>query len=360
MNDFLTFLNSADVDTFTKTPGITRPLAESLAAARPFAVVEDALKVRGMGKNLLARLQSTFEAQENAGEGRGLIVVQNEAMPALVEASRPKINPPVQEEPSFWSRLGGAFLGFVRAVLRLIAFVIVVGGIGLAILYGVPYLQNKFIAPVEQNTAKIDNLSSELTNLRNQNAALQTQLDEMNGRVATLETTIQVHTTSLAQLEEMQSTLDKNMKTGDKKLGAGLQEGEAKIMLELKREIALTRSIEFLSRARLYLSESNFGLAKDDVQAARDVLIELQSADPEYKPGALKQVITRLDLALGNLPAFPVIASGDVDIALQLLMDDLPQGAAELTATPTPVVDSTPTAVSTLLPEPTLPPTPTP
>ena len=35
---------------------------------------------------------------------------------------------------------------------------------------------------------------------------------------------------------------------------------------------------------------------------------------------ALKQVVARLDLALSNLPEFPVVASGDLEIAWQILM----------------------------------------
>jgi hypothetical protein len=61
-------------------------------------------------------------------------------------------------------------------------------------------------------------------------------------------------------------------------------------------------------------------------------------------------VIARLDLALGNLPAFPVVAVDDVDIAWQLLVNDLPEQPQEtatlepVAETPTPAVDVTPTA----------------
>jgi hypothetical protein len=79
-----------------------------------------------------------------------------------------------------------------------------------------------------------------------------------------------------------------------------------------------------LSRARLYLYESNFGLARLDVQAARDLLLSLQSDIATDKEAALGEVITRLDLALGNLPDFPVIAADDLNIAWQLLVNGLP------------------------------------
>ena len=74
----------------------------------------------------------------------------------------------------------------------------------------------------------------------------------------------------------------------------------------LKREIMLTRAIETLSRARLYLSQSNFGLAKIDVQSARSILAELSTEAPPYQVNAFDQIIGRLDLALGNLPPSPL------------------------------------------------------
>ncbi|HSG43822.1 MAG TPA: hypothetical protein VLA72_11755 [Anaerolineales bacterium] len=43
--------------------------------------------------------------------------------------------------------------------------------------------------------------------------------------------------------------------------------------------------------------------------------------------------IFRLDLVLKNLPAFPVAASNDLDIAWQILIDGYP---VPTTATPTP------------------------
>ena len=127
----------------------------------------------------------------------------------------------------------------------------------------------------------------------------------------------------------------------------------------MKREIMLTRSIETLSRARLYLSQSNFGFAKQDVQSTRDILAQLLTDAPVYQVGALNQIIMRLDLALGNLPVFPVIAVDDVDIAWQLMMTGLPESEADVIATFTPALDAAPISTSTPMPEPVLEATPT-
>ena len=336
MTDFLNFLNTADPGTLTKIPGITPVIAGNIIDARPFDSVDDCLKVRGMGKSLLARAQSFAEARENDSESRAIIQVKEDAPPAFIEKSQPAQESPKKKE-TFFSRLGRAFVNFIRALFRLIALALVIGGIGAGLYYGLPFLNDKLIVPVERNTARIAELSQQVD-------SLQTQINEMTTRVDALDKTLATHTAMLAQLGEMQLSLESQFNNGNEKLA-----------LELKREIKITRAVEFLSRARLYLSQSNFGLAKEDVQSARDLLAEVQTENPEYKTDGLKQVMARLDLALGNLPAFPVIAVGDVDIALQLLMASLPEGAADITATPTPE----PTIINTPTVEPTLEVTPT-
>ena len=334
MSDFLAFLNSADAETLTKTPGISPTLAESIISARPFESADDCLQVHGMGKALLARLQSTFEAAGQASEGRGLQPVEEDAAPAIVVTSPPAGESASQPGPSFGSRLGALGLSLVRGLVRLLALIIILGAIVALIYYGAPAIRSYLMGPVEQNRVEIVQLRSELQTMQDQVTDLQTQLAQANSRVDALEQSIASHTASLAKLEEMQAALEKNVESG-----------AAKLTAELTREIALTRSIEYLSRARLYLSQSNFGLARNDVQAARDLLAETQASNSDFKTDAISQVLMRLDLALGNLPAFPVIAVSDVDIALELLLSGLPEGAAAPTATS--VIEWTPTMVPT-------------
>ena len=106
-----------------------------------------------------------------------------------------------------------------------------------------------------------------------------------------------------------------------------------------------TRALDVLARARLYLAQSNFGLAKADVQTARDLLAELNA---EKKDEVLTKAIERIDLALGNLPDFPVVASGDLEIAWQILVSgNAPASTATPTLVPTEPATSTPTAADT-------------
>ncbi|MCJ7435277.1 MAG: helix-hairpin-helix domain-containing protein [Anaerolineales bacterium] len=341
MSDFLNFLNTANLDTLTKTPGITRLIAGNLIAARHFESVDDCLKVRGMGKGLLARMQSAFEAGENPSESRAMITVEAEAAPASIEVSRSVQESAREAKPSFWSRLGRAFLTFLRALLRLFIILVVIVGIGAAIYFAIPFIKETFIVPVERNTTRVGELEVEV-------ATLQTQLQEMDTRVGAMEKTIEAHTASITKLEEMQATLEQETSAQNNS-----------VMIALKREIMLTRAIETLSRARLYLSQSNFGFAKQDVQSTRDILAQLLTDAPAYQVGALNQIVMRLDLALGSLPVFPVIAVDDVDIAWQLMMIGLPESEADAIAIFTPTLDATPTSTSTPTPEPVLEATPT-
>jgi len=329
MSDFLTFINTADLDTLTQTQGVTRTVAENIIAARPFNSADECLKVKGMGKALLARLQSTAEAQDDESENRAIIPVEEEAPPVYTEKSQPA-QENVKKEDSFLSRLGRAFVNFLRALLRLIVLVIFIGGLGALLYYGLPYINRTFIAPVERNTAQIKKLETEIS-------ALQTQLDEINARVATLETTVEAYSVSIQKLESMQAELDAQLKANNDK-----------ILLDLKHEVMMTRALDTLARARLYLAQSNFGLAKLDVQSARDLLAELLA---ETNDELLSQVLTRLDLALGNLPDFPVVASGDLEIAWQILM------SGKAPVIPTVTFTSTPATLETSTPTPLPPPT---
>jgi cell division protein FtsL len=331
MSNFLTFLNTAEFDMLTKTPGISRVIAGNIIAARPFDSVEDCLNVHGMGKNLLARMQADFEAREKATENNAMIQVDES--PAPIEKHQPTQEAPKEKKESFFTRLGKAFLVFIRALFRLIAIAIVIGGIGAALYYGLPYINQNVIVPIEKNRADIKQVEAEVK-------ALQAQLDEANNRmtmleqsVAELEKSIEAHTASLTKLDEIQASLEERIQTS--------QDGT---LLKMKQEVMFTRALDMLGRARLYLAQSNFGLAREDVKSARELLGTLQA---ETGDKSLDQAIERLDMVLGNLPAFPVVAAGDLEIAWQILMS----GEAPATSTPEPAV--TPTT------EPTVEATPT-
>jgi len=112
--------------------------------------------------------------------------------------------------------------------------------------------------------------------------------------------------------------------------------------------------MELLSRARLSMYQSNFGLARQDVQIARDLLAAVRPEAPNSLAEDLEAVLIRLDLTLSNLPNFPVAASDDLDIAWQVLLSGLPEVTPTVSTTPTPAttVSPSPTANTTFTPTP--------
>ncbi|MBK9008983.1 MAG: helix-hairpin-helix domain-containing protein [Anaerolineae bacterium] len=331
MEKLLNFLNSADPNLLTTIPGVSRQIADDLVAARPFDSVESLLKVKGVNKKLISRIESTLEANQLEEQSSAITPVEEEGAFAPIPSQPVKEIPTADEKPSFGTRAGAALRSFVRALFRLIAILIVIGGIGAALYFGLPILRDRYIVPVEQNSVRVDQLESEVAELKN-------QLAEVNSRLDGIDSSIEAHTASIQKLEEMQTLLEKEM-----------EENNEETLAKLNQEVMMTRALDTLARARLYLAQSNFGLAKEDVQSARDLLTELQSQTGDE---AQAQAISRLDSALANLPAFPVVASGDLEIAWQILMT----GNVAPTATPEP----SPTVSATVEPTTEVTVTPTP
>ncbi|KXK12841.1 MAG: hypothetical protein UZ14_CFX002002079 [Chloroflexi bacterium OLB14] len=249
--------------------------------------------------------------------------VSDEAL--LEDKNKVENNEEVKEEESFLSRFGKAFGNFIRILIRFIATALFIILIGAGLYYGIPFFYGKFIEPTQENTIRINEME-------NQISAVQTQQSDLDARLRAVENSIESYSASIKNLEDMQASIENQ-----------LQENNDKVLIELKHEVMLARAFDLLGRARLYLSQSNFGLAKEDVQRVRDLLFELQT---ETNDEVLNQVVARLDLALGNLPQFPVVASGDLEIAWQILISGeasvIPTSTS--TSTPTPLVEAaTPT-----------------
>ena len=251
--------------------------------------------------------------------------------------------------PTFGQRVRW-FFGFL---LRLILTLIVLALIAVGLSYSLPLVYQNYILPVQENTAQLTQLKTRLAQNEITMAGLQTKLDaaqtaqaqqaqsisDLDGKVQKIEEGIAARTQSLAALEQAQSALQAQNDATD---------------AELERQINLMKSMELLSRARLFMYQSNYGLARIDVQTARDLLAKVQpTADFADE---LAEVIHRLDLTLANLPAFPVAASDDLDIAWQILLGGLPQPqavpvtATPVSETPVPEVTATPTPSATVEP----------
>jgi hypothetical protein len=275
-------------------------------------------------------------------------VDQAVAVVPMAESESVPAPAPAASGPSFGQRVRGFFSFLFRLILTLL----MVGAIGIGLYFILPLVYQKYILPVQENTDQLQQLQDQQIQNEQMVADLQTRLSALEAeqthqaeslinldqRVKQIETEITARTQSLATLEKMQATLQSQNDVTNAELG---------------RQINLLKGMELLSRARLFMYQSNFGLAKQDVQSARDLLATIQRDAPEPLADDLKAVTLRLDLTLSNLPDFPVAASDDLDIAWQILLGGLPQAQTLVTSeTPAPVATLTlnPEAPVTLTP----------
>ena len=294
-------------------------------------------------------------------EGDAPVVMEEKSIaPPAPPIVPPEAPPQTAPGPSFGERVGR----FFRFLLRLAALLVILAIISMALYYVLPWLYQRYITPVEQNTAQMSELQSRLEQTEQELADLQSRLEDMEAdqtqsaqslteldqRLSDIETEIEARTQSLAALEQMQLEL---------------QEQNEADSAEFQRQLDLLKAMELLSRARLFMYQSNFGLARQDVQIARDVLAEVQADTPESLADDLDAVVLRLDMTLSNLPNFPVVAADDLDIAWQILLTGLPPATPTLIQTPTAfdILTATPSAADmTITPTafPTASPSPTP
>ena len=272
--------------------------------------------------------------------------------PLEVQATRqpePRLPLARPSGPSFGQRLGGFFAFLVKLLLLLVLLAAIAAGV----YFGWPFVYNQYVRPVQENTIRQAELEIRQEQERSRLAALETQTagqmteqaallagqsalqgqQQAEGlRIAAQETRLSAQSSSLTNLEATQ---------------AALQSTNLELKTDLERQVKLLRALELLSRARLYLTQSNFGTARQDVQSARDLLAEVQPGAPEPLGKQLLEVLQRLDLGLARLPDYPVTASDDLDIAWQVLMQGIPP---ILPATAAPIQSSIPAATQTPLP----------
>jgi cell division protein FtsB len=343
--EFIEYINSADPEELKKMPGLTAPLGEKVVASRPFASLEDFSNVKGLTEKRLATMLEDF--------GKKAETEKAEEIEKAAEVSSEEIAEAVGNEVEKLSRKST----IRRVITWIVVLILLAGAVFAVIKWGIPFVYDRYIKPVENNAASITDLAdqqnAEIARLDEEIAALQDRAAALEGRADSVDQSLAAHDASLAQLENMQKLLDNNMSTL-----------KTELLAELSNQLSLTRGIELVSRSRLYLSESNFGLAKTDLRAARDLLYTLLDKLPADQVNAMKTVIERIDMALEKLPAYPVVAANDVDTAWQYLVDGLPnvpqQAVNPVVLPPTEAPAATTTEVPTSEATPTVEVTPAP
>jgi chromosome segregation ATPase len=250
-------------------------------------------------------------------------------------------------------------------------------GVYFGIAYGVPALQRQYVQPVQDNSLRLDDLEArheqDIQQIANRLDTIASRLETLEAQSdinteiftsqqAQLDTLAEAQATQAAVLDDlipMQTAISDNrgalddlqsdmqaVQSENEALAQAVSENSQDIqalsdetaeqgeqLVTLKRNLQLLRTLDLLTRSRLFIEQDNYGLARATIQAARDSLSSMQSEAIVDQPEVAAQIVSYLDRALENLPDNPQGAEESLQNAWQLLLLSLPD---EQTGTPTP------------------------
>ncbi len=279
---------------------------------------------------------------------------------------------------SFWRGL----ITILRFLIRLIFVIVLAIGLGVGIYYAfayaLPALQRRYIQPVEENTERLDQLEAQqeqrgqlLGTSQARLADLETKNDSYKATITMLQSwqaddsaALATQSLALATLQPlpetaltldaagaaMQSELeaiaaDVESNAEELKALGGEDEDRTERIAQIERDLETLEVMEFLTRARLYLSQGNFEQAEANIEAGLDVLAALDAAESREQEDDYAQAIAQLEDALEALPDNPVTATDRVDGVWQLLTEEAEAESTAVTPTrtTTPQASATPT-----------------
>ena len=326
-----------------------------------------------------------------------------------MSSEQPQLSAP---RPSFGRRMGLALVKLLSAFIKLVIFLALIAGLAAGVYYGSLFVSQRLLIPMEENTARLNELAESQEQAAEdsgqQLAALQSQLSTveaarladqeiiagLQSRLAELEESLPARLTlveaeasasseRLAEIDSALAGIETEMtawKATVESQGESLtaisdsQDARAAAIGALELELKQIKVMELLIRSSMFLEQKNFGLARQDVVTARELLASLQAELQPEQIETLKAVLLRLDLVLGNLPDNPEPAIADLEIAWNILASGLPAGGLNApaktptptpapagdTPTPTPAMSETPGETPSATPSATPTPTPTP
>ncbi len=252
-------------------------------------------------------------------------------------------------------------LSWLRILFRWFLLLIIGVALGAGIFFGASYLANNYFATVESNTESINLLTTQLEQMDTQ---ISSRLDDLVTRLDTLELQSDTSKLTLAELQTSVTDLETNsneisdrveiLETDTASLADSLADQD-ELTTALKTQIAeldetlsdeqtnldqLTvqvssmttvldewnlstsryesslkqiKALVLLSRAQLYISQNNFGLARQDVASAYEVIEALNSNSQTDTAQPYTAILSQLDSALLNLPSIPISANTEIE-----------------------------------------------
>jgi chromosome segregation ATPase len=201
--------------------------------------------------------------------------------------------------PSFWSRLGKAFVWLVRVLLRLLVVLAVGAAVGAGIYFGGTFAYRQFFEPVPVHEIRLDILEGRQTQIVEQ---LTQQQDDLQSRVDELEVQSDARKLALDGLQERLTTLETSL------ADTTLDLDEAYVELELLQT----------ALADAQLAWDAIQVALETLQTAQDtaqVDLDALRLDLETLHAGLTTIKSALETIQGNLTA---MQTGVADLSGQV------------------------------------------
>jgi len=316
-----------------------------------------------------------------------------------------------EHAPSFWARLW-------RFLVRLF-FVVLVGiALGAVLYFTIPALYRQYIRPVQEHGVRLDTVETQqdnyqkwvneqladyqkrLNSMEAQRDAEKARIAEVQGETDALKASLDSQAAQIVillglqedfnnlqmellnsqgDIEDLQSAQVKiNADLVDKQaeltnLGTALSDQESNLeqlsevvyqedirWQALQLDMQMIKVMEFLTRARYYLSAGNTGNASADIQSALDILEIIRTEMPGYQVEMIEEITTSLVAAQNSLPRYPVIAADRLEGAWQLVIQMVPTAISSISLQITSEITSTVALTPTTTSAPLLGVTPTP
>jgi len=288
--------------------------------------------------------------------------------------------PPLSAGERFSIAVGAFFRALLRLIIVILAGVILAGLLymGFVLIYQqailparenaarLSLLETQQAAQMDQLSQRMEKLQQQVTQLGNEMIVLQDEFAALKRDQEMVQSTQQAYPLQLKRLDELEKKLAQVQKIGQDALQLAEENqktiASGELLAGLEYQLTVLKSALLIQRARVYLGQANLGLARDEIRAARILLIELQQTASEEQKAELAAWLGRLDSALVNLPDRPVMAASDLQTAENLIL--LPPMVEETPIAPLAVeetqqITSTGVLISTPTPAGTLALTPT-
>jgi len=246
--------------------------------------------------------------------------------------------------PSFGQRVARFFAALLRLLLWTLFLLLILGGLGVLIAWGIPYVDRNIVQPLQDARARITQLESAQSEWTQRVRANEERLQTLDDRLNDVAATQQALMDDLQDLQDQLENLadqqtDLNARIEDIRAEiAALEDAQARLddalaaLEDLGMETAEIQRQQTLNRALLHVAQAQWALAQDDWRFAQEEIARAATAlsaleavvDDEIGLRALDEAQTRLRLAYDKALTSPNIAARDLDAVWTLLQQTFP------------------------------------